>query len=51
MYTMWMPPSLSKPNAATAKRYLKVADDAIWKRLDELVKGDTSMLKAKFRGR
>ena len=36
---------------AIAKRYLKVADDAMWNRLDELVKGDTSMLKAKFRGR
>ena len=33
----------------TAKKYIKVADDAMWKRLDKLVKGDTSALKAKFR--
>jgi TRAP-type C4-dicarboxylate transport system substrate-binding protein len=36
---------------ATAKRYLKVADDAMWRRFDELVKGDAAKLKAKFRGR
>jgi TRAP-type C4-dicarboxylate transport system substrate-binding protein len=34
---------------ATAKKYIEIADDAMWKRLDKLVKGDTSALKAKFR--
>lgn len=34
---------------AIAKRYIKTADDAMWARLDKLVKGDTSALKAKFK--
>jgi TRAP-type C4-dicarboxylate transport system substrate-binding protein len=32
-----------------AKKYIETADNAMWQRLDALVEGDTSALKAKFR--
>lgn len=38
-----------KLEGEVAKKYIETADNAMWQRLDTLVKGDTSALKAKFR--
>lgn len=38
-----------KLEGEVAKKYIETADNAMWQRLDSLVEGDTSALKAKFR--